>query len=112
MVQSDNTVTVAESDVDVKSDFGADDFVETARTYRGAKRLIDAVSGYDSLDDAIAILKEAHAALECQSEMGGGYTPPVEMKFGSDSAAVIADKLLGRSKTVGATRTAFAGLGK
>jgi hypothetical protein len=100
------------SEVGTIVEFGSERLIENARIYKNAKRLVDAASSCDSLDDAIAILMEAWGVLERQSEEGGGYTPDKYLGFGSDSAAVIADKLLGRNTTVGATRKSFANMGK
>ena len=92
--------------------FGKTELRANAAVYKGAKRLVDAASSYDSLDDAQAALKDAWETLEDQIENGAGYTPDREEGFGSDNAAVIAETLLGRRKTPGAVRTAFAKLGK
>ncbi len=83
-----------------------------AAVYHGAKRIIDAASGYDSVDDAVAALTAAWAVLERQIEDGGGFTPPLDAGFGSDNGAVIAESILGRRNTVGATRKAFNNMGK
>jgi len=93
-------------------EFGSDTFLANAAVYRGAKRIVDAAYGYDSLDDAIAALTEAWEVLERQIEEGAGYTPDKSLGFGSDNAAVIAESLLGRRNSVGATRKAFSALGK
>jgi len=97
---------------DVQADFNADMLKATAATYRAHKRIIDAASRYDNLDDAIAGLREAWGQLEVQSDKGSGYTPDRALGFGSDNAAVIADSLLGRRNGVSATRKAFNELGK
>lgn len=93
-------------------EFGSENLVVNAAVYHGAKRIVDAASGYDSLDDAIAALTEAWEVLERQIEEGAGYTPDKSLGFGSDNAAVIAESLLGRRNSVGATRRAFNALGK
>jgi len=93
-------------------EFGSENLVANAAVYRGAKRIVDAASGYDTLDDAIAALTEAWEVLERQIEEGAGYTPDKSLGFGSDNAAVIAESLLGRRNSVGATRKAFNALGK
>lgn len=103
MSQSSATGTLIE--------FGAAEFLVVAKKYKDAKRIQDAASVYDSLDDAIAALTEVWEALENQAENGTGYTPDRAMGFGSNSAAVIAESLLGQRPTVGAIRKAFAGLG-
>lgn len=104
MGQSSATGTVVE--------FGAAEFKANAAIYAGAKRLVDAASYCDNLDDAIATLTAAWKALESQAKNGSGYTPDQEMGFGSDNAAVIAESLLGIRNTVGATRQLFNKLGK
>lgn len=93
-------------------EFGRVELKANAAVYREHKRLIDAASRYDSVDDAVAGLKVAWETLEAQIEKGASFTPPVEDGFGSDNAAVIAESLLGRRQTVGAVRKSFATLGK
>jgi hypothetical protein len=104
MSQSSATGTAVE--------FGAENLLANARVYRANKRIVDAASGYDSVDDAIAGLKEAWAVLESQVEDGTRYTPDAKLGFGSDNATVIAESLLGRRNTVGSTRKSFNALGK
>ncbi|RLC89141.1 MAG: hypothetical protein DRJ03_00885 [Chloroflexi bacterium] len=104
MSQSDNAGTSVE--------FGAKQLQANAAVYHGAKRIVDAASGFDSLDDAVAALTEAWEVLEAQVESGAGYTPDRELGFGSDNAAVIAESILGRRNSVGATRRAFNNMGK
>lgn len=96
----------------VKVEFGEQKLKANAALYRANKRVVDAASGYDSLDDAIAGLTEAWNALEAQAKDGSGFTPAVELGFGSDNAEVIAESLLGRRNSVGATRKSFSNLGK
>lgn len=107
MGQSDNVGTS-----EVATEFGLKSLKANAAVYHGAKRIIDAASGYDSVDDAVAALTEAWDILERQVEDGGGFTPPSDAGFGSDNAAVIAESILGRRNTVGATRKAFNNMGK
>lgn len=104
MSQSNATGTAVE--------FGQKELKATAAVYHGAKRIVDAASTFDSVDDAIAALTEAWSVLEAQVENGAGYTPDRELGFGSDNAAVIAESILGRRNTVGATRKSFNTLGK
>ena len=96
------------------AEFGVDQFTTNARLYRKHKRILDAFasSGYDSLDACHAALTDLVGALEHQIDNGSCYTPPVEAGFGSDNGSQLAEKLLGRQKTVGAIRTAFANVGK
>ncbi len=93
-------------------EFGVDQFVENARKYREHKAIMNAASGYDSLDDAIAALTDVFTTYERQVETGGGFTPSTELGFGSDNSAQIAEKILGHQKSVGAIRTALASVGK
>lgn len=93
-------------------EFSAKQFKVNAGIYHSSKRMVDAASSFDSLDDAIAALKEAYGVLEAQAESGAGYTPDREWGFGSDNAAIIAESLLGRRSSVGATRKSFNQLGK
>lgn len=104
MSQSSATGTVVE--------FGSGNLIANAKLYRAHKRLVDAASGYDSLDDAIASLTAVWEVMEAQIADGAGYTPDKGLGFGSDNAAVIAESILGRRNSVGETRKAFAGLGK
>lgn len=92
--------------------FGADRLLANAKAYYAERQIVNAASKYDSVDDAIAALKSAWGELEKQSRDGAGYTPDVALGFGSDNAAVIADKILGRGTTVSATRKAFGAMGK
>lgn len=93
-------------------EFGATELKANAALYRANRRIVDAASGYDNLDDAIAGLNDAWAALEEQAEIGSGYTPDSKLGFGSDSATVIAESLLGRRNSVGSTRKSFSAMGK
>ncbi len=93
-------------------EFGEKELKANAAVYRANKRIIDAASSFDSLDDAIVGLTEAWGVLESQVESGAGYTPDRELGFGSDNATVIAESLLGRRNTVGSTRRSFNNLGK
>ncbi len=107
------TVTAVKNDAKGTSEkFGQDQFLLNAVSYRTHKRMVDACSGYDNIEDAVAGLTSAWNALESQVEEGGSYTPDRELGFGSDNAAVIADTLLGNRQTTGATRKAFKDLGK
>lgn len=107
MPQSDSTGTPA-----VSTEFDLNALKANAAVYHGAKRIVDAASGFDSLDDAVAALTNAWGVMESQIELGGGFTPPSDAGFGSDNGAVIAESILGRRNTVGATRKAFNSLGK
>ena len=80
--------------------------------YQANKRIVDAASKYDSLDDAQAALVEVWEALDRQTQVGGGYTPATEIGFGSDNSAQIAAAILGRRTSVTAARKAFAEVGK
>jgi hypothetical protein len=104
MTQSSATGTAVE--------FGVESFIANAANYRANKKIVDAASGYDNVEDAIRCLKAAWEAMEVQAKEGSGYTPKPEVGFGSDSAAVIAETILGRRTTPGTTRKLFSGLGK
>lgn len=95
-----------------KTEFGEKDLKANAAIYHGAKRMIDAASTYDNLEDAIATLTQAWTVLESQIQDGGRFTPDRKLGFGSDNASVIAESLLGRRNTVGKTRKSFNELGK
>lgn len=104
------TSTVTESGTAVE--FDASQLQINAEIYRTHKRIVDACSGYDNVEDAKAGLDEAWKALEAQVENGGGFTPSADLGFGSDNAAVIAESLMGLRNTVGTTRKQFAAMGK
>jgi len=107
MSKSDNVGTS-----EVVTEFDLKTLKANAAVYHGAKRILDAASGYDTVDDAVAALIGAWETMESQIELGGGFTPPSDAGFGSDNAAVIAESILGRRNTVGATRKAFNTMGK
>lgn len=96
----------------VETEFDLSVLKANAAVYHGAKRIVDAASSYDSLDDAVAALSKAWGVIESQIESGGGFTPPRELGFGSDNAAVIAESILGGRNTIGKTRKAFNDMGK
>jgi len=108
MSESDTMVVGRET----SEKFGERDFLANAVLYNEHKRLVDAMSRYDSLDEAIAALTKVHAGLTDQSENGAGYTPDSALGFGSENASIIADTILGNRATTGAIRKAFATLGK
>lgn len=96
--------------------FGQAEFVGVAQKYAAdnkVKRLVDALSALkddreDGLSNALGII----ADFESMSEVGSGYTPGAELGFGSDNAATVADKILGRSTSAGDTRKSLVKLGK
>jgi len=92
--------------------FCADVLVANAKLYAANKRLVDAASQYDNLDDAIASLRRVWDVLESQIRDGGVYTPSTELGFGSDNASQIAAAILGRKTSVVEVRKAFQKLGK
>lgn len=98
--------------IGTSTEFGQTDLTSNAALYRKNKRVVDAASTYETLDDAIAGLRETWEVMECQAENGSGYTPNVILGFGSDNASVIAESIMGRRNTVGSTRKAFANMGK
>jgi hypothetical protein len=95
-------------------------FDEVASAYGGDedgakfKRLYDACAaiGIDELGQAMSRVDNLTLLLNNMAENGQGHTPPSGKGFGSDNAAVIAEKILGRAQTVGATRKAFSDWGK
>ncbi len=106
------TGTPVQSKSDKSEVFGEADLKKNAAVYHQNKRIMDAASSYDSLDDAIAGLTQTWDLYESQVEDGAGFTPDRALGFGSDNAAVIAESVLGRRNTVGATRKALNALGK
>lgn len=83
---------------------------------KGAKfrSLVNAITalGIDERNDHLARVDTLIGELNRMRDNGAGYTPPSGKGFGSDNAAVIAEKLLGQTQTVGATRKAFSDWGK
>ncbi len=112
MTTANATGTPVQSKSDKSVDFGVEQLKANAAVYHQNKRIMDAASSYDSLDDAIAGLTKTWNLYEDQVEVGAEFTPKRELGFGSDSAAVIAESVLGRRNTVGATRKALNTLGK
>lgn len=101
-------------------EFGADHLKANAKQYTAHKAVIDAIAkgisrvkgGYETFDDAIALVREAWESLEDQVKRGAGYTPDRDLGFGSNSARQVAEDLLGLRPGVSATRTQFNKLGK
>ena len=92
--------------------YGDDDLLAMAQAYRADSKIVNAASGYDSLDDAIAALTSVWEVIERTRQDGAGFTPATSLGFGSDNASQIAEKIMGLSSTVGATRKSLATLGK
>lgn len=107
-----STSTIAESTTASGTEFGSAEFVKNAVSYAEHKALVNAASKYDNLADAQAALEYVWAALLEQSEQGGGFTPSVELGFGSDNAAQIASALIGQRSRVTDTRKAMVAVGK
>lgn len=94
----------------------ADQFVANADTYNQSaklRRVFDAVMacGCDNVPDTLAHVERVRDSLIAQSENGSGYTPDKALGFGSESAAAIADSLLGRRASTADVRKAFAKVG-
>jgi len=108
------TVPAVKNDAQGTSEAKFDEaqFLANAVVYRQHKRIVDACSGYDNVEDAMAGLKLAWETIQSQVDKGGSYTPDRELGFGSDNAATIAETILGLRSTTGATRKAFKDLGK
>lgn len=99
----------------VQSDtFTGADFKRVAKDYAAQRKLVDALSGVaaDKIDEIVGLAKAVISDLDNMSESGKGYTPPVELEFGSDSAAAIADAIRGRRKGLAKVRSLFAKVGK
>jgi hypothetical protein len=95
--------------------FTADEFVSACRAYGRepkVRRIIDAASAFDSVEDAVAALEDAVAALDDMSKRGGVYTPPKTHDWGGLSASAIADMLLGRSANKSTVRKSASAVGK
>ena len=95
---------------------GQAEFIGVAKAYGSeskVKRVVDALCGAkDDREDVLSSALEVIASFENLSEHGSGYTPDASLGFGSDNAATIADKLLGRSTSAGETRKSLAKMGK
>ncbi len=89
-------------------EFGAENLKANAASYRANKKMVDAASGYDNPEEAVKCLRETWKILDEQVKNGGGYTPSVDLDFGSDNASQIAEGILGYRPTIGSTRKAFA----
>ncbi len=98
--------SVAESATSVE--FGAENLKANAKAYRAHSKMVNAAAAYDNVDDAIKCLRETVEILEEQVKDGAGYTPSVDLDFGSDNASQIAEGLLGLRPTIGSTRKAMA----
>ena len=96
--------------------FGQTEFVGIAHKYATdskVKRLVDAIAGLkDNREDGLSAALEIIADFEGMSDNGSGYTPGVELGFGSDNASTVADKILGRSTSAGETRKSLVRLGR
>lgn len=100
------------SETTTSVEFGIDSLRENAKAYAKNKRIVDAASRYDSLDDAVAALTEVWGLLEAQIIDGGGFTPSVDLGFGSDNCSQIGAAILGRRTSITATRKTLAAMGK
>lgn len=107
-----STSTIAESTIASGKEFGSAKFIRNAVSYAEHKALVNAASKYDNLNDAMSALDTVWAALVEQSKEGGGFTPSVELGFGSDNAAQIASALIGQRSRVTDTRKAMVAVGK
>ena len=102
------------------TEFSLEQFQANARSYAAHKGVIDAIAkqiarpkgGYDNFDDAIAQVSAVWRALRDQAVDGAGFTPPVELGFGSNNAAQVAGALTGDKVSVAEIRKSFAALGK
>lgn len=103
---------IAESTTASDTKFGSAQFIKNAISYAEHKAMVNAASKYDNLDDAQAALSTVWEALIEQSQHGGGFTPSVELGFGSDNAAQIASALIGQRSRVTDTRKAMVAVGK
>ena len=102
--------------MDTTVTFGQTEFVGIAHKYAAdskVKRLVDAIAGLkDDREDGLSVALEIIADFENMANVGSGYTPGAELGFGSDNAATVADKILGRSTSAGETRKSLIRLGR
>lgn len=103
------TQTAVRSEKNVDSEYGLDDFKALAASYsdKPTKRIVDAASGFDSLDDAIAALKSTWEKLEQAASRGSSYTPPERDGWVGLNAANIASGIMGRRASIGGIRKAL-----
>lgn len=106
-----NATTVRSAVQGTSTDFGADDLILVAISYRANKAIVDAASKFDNIEDAVASLKETWEKLQSQSENGASYTPDTDLGFGSSNAREIAEGIMGTRATVSSTRKALKDLG-
>ena len=109
---SPNTVESQQSEQEQVEIFGPEDLKRNAVAYAKHKALVNAVSKYDSLDDAIGLVTEVWEALRKQVEDGAAYTPSADLGFGSNNAAQIAEAIMGLTTGVPAIRKALTDMGK
>ena len=110
---SDTKTATGAPRVDKPSEiYGSSDFKTMATAYHEHKRIVDACSGYDNVDDAIAGLKKAWTVIALAAEKGSGYTPKNVEGFGSEPVDVVAQGIMGTRKTVGSIRKALNAYGK
>lgn len=95
--------------------FTAQDFIDTARLRCKSpktRRIVDALlSAKDDREECLTIALEVIERLRVQAEVGQKYTPDKSLGFGSDNAAVIAEKLLGIGNSQSETRKAYTSVG-
>lgn len=87
-------------------------FSEVAIGYSAHSALIDALIKAENPDSAFKAAKEVIGLLVNMSENGKRYTPDKSLGFGSDNAASIADKILGRAPTTAQVRKCLKAAGK
>lgn len=97
---------------EVNKGFGEADLKRNAALYRTNRRLVDAAAKYDNLDEAVQALSDVWAIFEAQIDKGTGYTPDRALGFGSDNAAQIAEKVIGKGTSDAVVRKQLAALGK
>jgi hypothetical protein len=102
----------AMSETTTSVEFGIERLRENARAYSEHKRIVDAASKYDSLDDAVAALTDVWNVLETQIVDGGKFTPSIDLGFGSDNCSQIGAAILGRRTSITATRKTLAAMGR
>ncbi len=109
------TTTIEERATSSNVKFDEAQFLSVANSYGSdnkLKRVVDAIVGFDNIDETIAKVKVIIGHLEAMSDNGAGYTPNTDLGFGSDNGAVVAEKILGRSASAGAVRKLFASLSR
>lgn len=109
-----STTVVNQKSETAKRSFGAEDFKSVCKLYadRKTKRLVDAVSACDNIEQAISKVRTCWDALQSMADNGAGYTPPDNEGWQGMSAQAISLALMGLRPDTGQIRKAVSNFGK